>query len=160
MVLGALEGLGAVKTVEPLGAAWRELRGGGLTKLDLRRKGDAGLAVACAKGYLGRSASCLTSIDIRCACRSRSWEHVYMRNAAAMISRVLGRTRLGRPCNAPTMCMQTMIWIHEAACLSAPHAEGLTSRPAYAAHAQPAQPTCQWPPCWLITKILMIIMIK
>ncbi len=64
-VMEAAEGCGALTTLDPLGAAWRELVGGELVGLDLKGNGDAGLAVACARRYLGRSASCLTRLDIR-----------------------------------------------------------------------------------------------
>ena len=67
-VLGVAAGLAGLTVVEPLGAAWRGLVEGRLESLELRGKleGEAGLAGVVAAGYLGRSASCLTRLDMRC----------------------------------------------------------------------------------------------
>ena len=67
-MLGAAAGLAGLTAVEPLGAAWRGLIEGRLQSLELRRKlrSEAGLAGVVATGYLGRSASCLTRLDMRC----------------------------------------------------------------------------------------------
>ena len=61
-------GLVGLTAVEPLGAEWRGLIEGRLQSLELRGKlrGEAGLAGVVAAGYLGRSASCLTRLDMRC----------------------------------------------------------------------------------------------
>ena len=74
MVLGAAAGLAGLTSVEPLGAAWRGLGEGRLESLELRGKllGEAGLAGVVAAGYLGRSASCLTRLDMRCPPLARS----------------------------------------------------------------------------------------
>ena len=74
MVLGAAAGLAGLTAVEPLGAAWRGLVEGRLESLELRGdlRGEAGLAGVVAAGYLGRSASCLTRLDMRCPPLARS----------------------------------------------------------------------------------------
>jgi hypothetical protein len=64
-IMEAAEGCRALTALDPLGAAWRELVDGELVGLDLKGNGDAGLAVACSKRYLGRSAWCLNHLDIR-----------------------------------------------------------------------------------------------
>ena len=66
LVLGAAAGLAGLTAVEPLGAAWRGLLEGRLESLELggKLKGEAGLAGVVAGGYLGRSASCLTRLDM------------------------------------------------------------------------------------------------
>ena len=66
-VLGAAAGLARLTALEPLGAAWRGLIEGRLESLELRAKlhyeeGLAGLVV----GYLRRSASCLTRLEMGC----------------------------------------------------------------------------------------------
>ena len=77
MVLGAAAGLAGLTAVEPLGAAWRGLVEGRLESLELgpppdkpwedgKLRGEPGLAGVVAAGYLGRSASCLTRLDMRC----------------------------------------------------------------------------------------------
>ena len=68
LVLGAAAGLAGLTAVEPLGAAWRGLKEGRLRSLELGGKleGEAGLAGVVAAGYLRRSASCLTRLDMRC----------------------------------------------------------------------------------------------
>ena len=68
MVLGAAAGLAGLTAVEPLGAAWRGLIEGRLQSLELggKLRREAGLAKVVAEGYLGRSASCLTRLDMRC----------------------------------------------------------------------------------------------
>ena len=74
-VLGVAAGLAGLTVVEPLGAAWRGLIEGRLESLELggELKGEAGLAgVVVAGGYLGRSASCLTRLDMRCPPLARS----------------------------------------------------------------------------------------
>ena len=68
-VLEAAERLKALTAVEPLGAAWVDVREGKLLALDLNGRRDQGLVAACMTRYLWRSASCLTSIDIRRAHR-------------------------------------------------------------------------------------------
>ena len=66
-VLGAAVGLAGLTTVEPLGAAWHGLMEGRLESLEGGKlKGEAGLAGVVAAGYLGRSASCLTRLDMGC----------------------------------------------------------------------------------------------
>ena len=67
-MLGVAAGLAGLTAVEPLGAAWRGLKVGHLESLELRweLKGEAGLAGVVAAGYLQRSASCLTRLDMRC----------------------------------------------------------------------------------------------
>ena len=73
VVLGAAAGLAGLTAVEPLGAAWRGLREGRLESLELgpppgerrgKLYGEAGLAGVVAGGYLRRSASCLTRLDM------------------------------------------------------------------------------------------------
>ena len=74
---GAAAGLAGLTAMEPLGVAWRGLKEGRLESLELgappdmpwmggKLKGEAGLLGVLAAGYLGRSASCLTRLDIRC----------------------------------------------------------------------------------------------
>ena len=73
-VLGVAAGLAGLTVVEPLGAAWRGLVEGRLESLELGGKleGEPGLAGVVAAGYLGRSASCLTRLDMRCPPLARS----------------------------------------------------------------------------------------
>ena len=52
---------------EMCGVKWPEVWRGELKTLDLGGKRDAGLAVACAARFLGRSASCLTELNMRLA---------------------------------------------------------------------------------------------
>ena len=63
--MSAVEACTSLQTLEPLGDAWHKVVCGELLELDLREIRDAGLAVACVKLYLGRSGSCLTSMDLR-----------------------------------------------------------------------------------------------
>ena len=67
-MLGAAAGLAGLTAVEPLGAAWRGLIEGRLQSLELRweLRREEGLAGVLAAGYLQRSASCLTRLDMRC----------------------------------------------------------------------------------------------
>ena len=67
-VLEAAAGLPGLTAVEPLGVAWRGLVEGRLESLELvgKLKGEEALLGALAAGYLGRSASCLTRLDLRC----------------------------------------------------------------------------------------------
>ena len=67
-VLAAAAGLAGLTAVEPLGAAWRGLKEGRIQSLEIggKLKGEEGLAEEVAAGYLGRSASCLTRLDMGC----------------------------------------------------------------------------------------------
>ena len=67
-MLGVAAGLAGLTAVEPLGAALCGLIEGRLQSLELggKLRGEAGLAGVVAAGYLGRSASCLTRLDMRC----------------------------------------------------------------------------------------------
>ena len=66
-VLGAAASLAGLTAVAPLGAAWRGLIEGRLESLDVSGKlREEGLAGVVAAGYLGRSASILTRLDMRC----------------------------------------------------------------------------------------------
>ena len=67
-VMAAAEGCSALEELS--GVEWRAMLGGGLKTLDLGGKRDEGLAVACATRYLGRSASCLTELNMRCPTKS------------------------------------------------------------------------------------------
>ena len=75
-MLGAAAGMAGLTAVEPLGAAWRGLMEGRLESLELggtrKLKYEKGLAGVVAAGYLGRSASCLTRLDMRCPPLARS----------------------------------------------------------------------------------------
>ena len=67
-MLAAAAGLAGLTAVEPLGAAWRGLKEGRIQSLEIggKLKGEEGLAEVVVAGYLGRSASCLTRLDMRC----------------------------------------------------------------------------------------------
>ena len=82
-MLGAAAELAGLTAVEPLGAAWRGLLEGRLESLELRGKlkGEEGLLGALARGYLGRSASCLTRLEMRCQPLARQQETYMLRLA-------------------------------------------------------------------------------
>ena len=67
-MLEAAEVLAGLTAVEPLGAAWRGLKVGSLESLELggTLRDEEGLVGVVAAGYLGRSASCLTRLNMRC----------------------------------------------------------------------------------------------
>ena len=67
-VLGAAASLAGLTAVAPLGAAWRGLIEGRLESLEVSGKlrDEEGLADVVATEYLGRSASILTRLDMRC----------------------------------------------------------------------------------------------
>ena len=68
-MLEAAERLGASIVGNVLEAAWYSVWRGALRTLDLIGTWNADLSVACVTRYLGRSASCLTSINMRRARR-------------------------------------------------------------------------------------------